>query len=74
MDVNDFIFTYGIPLLICVGLLVVVGFAIQLYIAYFLYTDASVRGQNGVLWAVIGFFTGLMGLIVWLIMRPEKKT
>jgi hypothetical protein len=72
MDVND-IFTYGIPALICVGLLVLVGFAIQLYIVYFLYTDANVRGQSGVLWAVIGLFTGLMGLIVWLIMRPEKK-
>jgi hypothetical protein len=74
MDVNDFIFTYGIPLLICVGLLVLVGFAIQLYIVYFLYTDANVRGQSGVLWAVIGLFTGLLGLIVWLIMRPEKNT
>jgi predicted cobalt transporter CbtA len=74
MDVNDIIFTYGIPALICGLLVVLLGFAIQLYIAYFLYTDANVRGQNGVLWGVIGFFTGLLGLVVWLIMRPEKTT
>ena len=63
----------GIVALVCVGLVILVGLAIQLYIIYFLYTDANARGQNGVLWAIIGFFTGLLGLIIWLIMRPEKK-
>jgi hypothetical protein len=72
MDPND-IFTYWIPVGICGLLCVLLVVAVQLYIVYFLYTDANVRGQSGVLWAVIGLFTGLLGLIVWLIMRPERK-
>jgi hypothetical protein len=63
----------GIAAIICVALVVLVGFAIEIYIIYFLYTDANARGQNGVLWAIIGFFTNWVGLIIWLIMRPEKK-
>ena len=63
----------GIAGIICVALGALIGFAIEIYIIYFLYTDANARGQNGVLWAIIGFFTGLLGLIIWLIMRPEKK-
>lgn len=58
---------------ICGGLIFLVGLAIEIYIIYFLYTDANARGQNGVLWAVIGFFLSWVGLIIWLIMRPEKK-
>jgi hypothetical protein len=58
-----------IGLLCCGG----IGLAIQIYILYFMYTDAEARGQSGVMWLLIGFFLGLIGLIVWLIIRPEKK-
>jgi hypothetical protein len=65
-----------IPVLIgggcaCCGGLVSLG--ITAYVCYFMYTDATARGQNGVLWALIGLFGGLVGLIIWLVIRPEKK-
>jgi hypothetical protein len=63
----------GIAGIVCGLLFLLAYLAVWLYVIYFLYTDANARGQNGVLWAVIGFFTFLLGLIIWLIMRPEKK-
>jgi hypothetical protein len=46
-------------------------FVLWLYIIYFLYSDATARRQNGLLWAVIGFFFPLPALIVWLVVRPQ---
>jgi hypothetical protein len=57
----------------CVCVLGLITLCITIYIAYFMYTDANARGQNGVLWALIGVFGGLLGLIIWLLVRPEKK-
>lgn len=59
--------------LLCIILFAILGFCLQIYICYFMYTDATARGENGALWAVIGFFGGLIGLIVWLCVRPDKK-
>ncbi len=58
---------------VCLGLSVLFSLCITIYLAYFMYTDANARGENGVLWMVIGIFGGLLGLLVWLIIRPEKK-
>jgi hypothetical protein len=63
----------GVFGLVCCGGGALVGLAIEIYILYFMYTDAEARGQSGIMWAAIGFFLGLLGLIIWLIMRPEKK-
>jgi hypothetical protein len=45
--------------------------ALWLYIIYFLYSDATARRQNGLVWALIGFFFPVPGLIVWLCVRPH---
>ena len=37
------------------------------------YHDAEERGANGVLWQIIVLFTMLLGLIIWLLVRPPKK-
>jgi hypothetical protein len=44
-------------------------------LAYWVYTDATSRGANGVLWALITFFGCFpIGLIVYFVVRPEKRT
>jgi hypothetical protein len=58
---------------LCILVMMVLSFCLQIYICYFMYTDANARGENGTLWAVIGFFGGLVGLIIWLCVRPEKS-
>jgi hypothetical protein len=44
------------------------------YCAYFAYTDATARGANGLVWALITFFGCFpIGFIVYFVTRPEKK-
>ena len=57
--------------LIVVIIAAVVGLVIQIVIIVFLYKDATARGQSGALWAILGFFFGLLALIIWLIIRPK---
>ncbi len=56
---------------ICCG--AVIGLAIQIGITYWVYKDAKKnKAGNEVLWAVITFFTGLLGLLIYaLAIRPE---
>lgn len=44
-------------------------FIIAILIAIWVYRDAERRGSSGVLWLVIVFFTGIIGLIIWLVVR-----
>ncbi len=37
------------------------------------YRDAESRGANGALWLIIVLFTMILGLIIWLLVRPPKK-
>lgn len=50
-----------------------IWFIIWLVVAYFIYKDANARGMNGVLWAIIVFFLGIIGLIIYVLVRKEKK-
>lgn len=55
-----------------VGLLFfVLPLAISIGIAWWIYRDANQRGNpQAVLWAVLGFFFNIIGLIIYLIARP----
>lgn len=55
-----------------VGLLfVVLPLALSIGIAWWIYRDANQRGNpQAVLWAVLGFFFNIIGLIIYLIARP----
>ena len=55
-----------------VGLLFfVLPLAISIAIAWWIYRDANQRGNpQAVLWAVLGFFFNVIGLIIYLIARP----
>lgn len=50
---------------------------IAILIAIWVYKDAEKRGSSGVLWLIIVILTGIIGLIIWLVIRPPvggKKT
>ncbi len=40
----------------------------------YMYKDAKERDTNGIPWLVIGLLTGLLGLIIWLILRPSYSS
>ena len=60
---------------ICAGTLCFIGsifyFFISLIIAYWMLKDADKRGHNGVIWFIIGLLLGIIGLIIWFIIRPK---
>ena len=48
-----------------------IGLAISIGIAYWIFNDARQRGKSGIIWGILGFFFSLITLIVWLIVRPK---
>ncbi len=49
---------------------VIIWFVIFLLIALWVYRDAEKRGKSGALWLIIVIILGLIGIIIWLIVRP----
>jgi hypothetical protein len=62
---DDFLW---MPLLI-IGIIIIV-YAIWIAVGIWVYKDAKKRGENAVLWLVITIFGGLIGLLIWLAIRP----
>ena len=50
----------------------VVWFVVAILIAVWVYRDAEKRGESGALWLIIVLITGIIGLIIWLIIRGDK--
>jgi len=68
--VPDVLLGFGILALI-IG--ISVGwFVVAILIAVWVYRDAEKRGENGALWLIIVLITGIIGLIIWLIIRGDK--
>jgi MFS family permease len=59
----------GLGLMMCciVGIIPLI---ISILIGWWMSKDATKRGKSGGLWFIIGFFLGLLGLIIWLVIRP----
>ncbi len=57
----------GIFILIFVLVLFIVG----LYILVWIVKDANKRGTSGTLWGILVFFLGIIGLILYFIVRPK---
>ena len=53
---------------ICMIMLIPV--IIGILLAIWVYKDAEKRGSSGVLWLLIVLVTGIIGLIIWLVVRP----
>ena len=54
--------------LVCI--LPIIWFIIAILIAIWVYRDAEKRDSSGALWLIIVIFTGIIGLIIWLVVRP----
>ena len=59
----------GICLVIVVGLLV-----FSIAIAIWVYRDANERGMSGALWVVVLLVGGIVGLIIYMLVRNDKPT
>jgi hypothetical protein len=51
----------------------IVYFIISIIIALWLYKDVKERGKNITIWVIIGFVMNIVGLIIWIIVRPSIK-
>jgi len=49
---------------------IVIWFVIAILIAIWVYKDAEKRGSSGALWLIIVLLTGIIGIIIWLLVRP----
>ena len=57
----------GLPLIW--GIFLIVWCVIGILVAIWVYRDAEARGENGVLWLIIVILLGIIGLIIYLIVR-----
>ncbi|MCJ7570346.1 MAG: zinc ribbon domain-containing protein [Candidatus Thermoplasmatota archaeon] len=57
---------------LCV-IIVVFDLIISILIAIWINKDAKERGKNSTTWAIIGFVFSILGLIIWILVRPSKK-
>jgi len=51
---------------------VIVWFVIAVAIGVWVYRDAESRNMNGAMWLIIGLILGIIGLIVYVIVRKPK--
>ena len=49
----------------------IVPLIIWIAIGVWMYKDAKKRGENAALWLIIGLIAGIIGIIIWLIVRPS---
>lgn len=67
----NFTLAYVISWIIFFSIWLGIGFVL----AYFVYKDAKrsrKRGMTPIMWAIIVFLTGLIGLVVYLLMKNAK--
>ena len=50
-----------------------ISFVVWIVIAIWIYGDANIRGEHGGIWVIIILLTGIIGLIIWLCIRPPIK-
>ena len=63
---------FGIGSLTC-GIIIVIWIVVWLVLAIWVYKDAEKHSMSGILWALIVFFLGLIGLIIYLVIRSSHK-
>lgn len=60
---------FGMSFAVCM-IFIVIWFIIFIAIAIWVYKDAERRGSSGALWLIIVILLGIIGIIIWLIVRP----
>ena len=53
-------------------MIIIIPWIIFILIAIWVYKDAEKRGKSGALWLVIVILTGIIGIIIWLVVRPKE--
>jgi len=53
-------------------LIPIIWFVVAILLCVWVYRDAESRGMSGVLWLIVVILTGIIGLIIYLIVRKEK--
>lgn len=61
----------GVAMVTCL-IFALIWFIIWILVAVWVYKDAQKRGKNGILWVIIVILLGLIGLIIYLVVRGEK--
>jgi hypothetical protein len=51
-----------------------IWFIIAILLCIWVYRDAESRGMNGALWLIIVLVGGVIGLVVYLVVRKDKTT
>lgn len=62
-----------VDIMVIILLFTVFWFVIAILICVWVYRDAKARGENAALWLIIVLLFGIIGLIIWLIVRPKEK-
>ena len=60
---------FGLSMVMCV-VVFLIPLIIGIVLAIWVYKDAEKRGKSGALWLLIVLVTGILGLIIWLVIRP----
>jgi hypothetical protein len=50
----------------------VAAFIVSILIAIWVYRDAESRGMSGVLWLIVVLIAGIIGLIIYLVVRKDR--
>jgi TctA family transporter len=53
-------------------LIPIIYWVIAILLCIWVYKDAESRGMEGVLWLIVVLLTGIIGLIIYLVVRKEK--
>ena len=61
-------FFMGYSLICCFVMLI--PWIVWLLLGIWVYKDAEKRGKSGILWLLIVFVLGIIGFIIWLVVRP----
>jgi len=65
---------WGIGCIIGTIVFIIVAIVVEIIIIVWVYKDAKRRGvENPAIWIILIIFTGLIGLIIYLVVRPKEK-
>lgn len=54
-------------------LLPILWLIVSILLCIWVYRDAKDRGEEAVLWLLVVLIANIIGLIIWLVVRPEKE-
>ena len=51
---------------------IILSLVVYVLLGIWIYKDAEKRKKSGVLWLLVYLLTGILGIIIWLIVRPKE--